>query len=548
VSEKDNLSPLLLNNIETATKIILKHISNDKAKIYVQTDADCDGMLSSALLLNYLYKQFPSSIDKFYYDFHEGKTHGIELQSIQEGTTLVIVPDASSNEYSTHQELKEKGIDVVVLDHHLAERVSEYACVVNNQLCDYPTKSLCGTGIVYKLCQYIDSICGSQYAEDYIDIVGLAEVGDMMSLTDFETRYLVQTGLQRANLRNPFIVSMAEKNSYQLGTGDLTPIGVAFYIVPLVNAITRVGTQEEKRLVFDSMLEWKAYKMVPSTKRGHKGEEEALVEQAVRACTNVKNRQTKFQEAGVQEVEKLIQERELLNHKLLLIQVEPGEIEPSIRGLICNKLMGEYKRPVAILTRGQLNGESVWAGSARGYDKSQLKDFRKFCLNSPFDVLGQGHSNAFGLTIKDQDFKNFIEWSDEELKNIEFSPSYMVDFIYPAKGVNPKDILELGDAENLWGQDIDEPLVAIENLPITKDMLTLMSRDKKPTLKIQLLNGVACIKFKSGEEEFDNLYSENGCVNINLVGKPKTNRYLNSITPQIIVQDYEIINKQDYYF
>ena len=70
----------------------------------------------------------------------------------------------------------------------------------------------------------------------------------------------------------------------------MTPIGLAFYIVPLVNAITRVGTQDEKRLLFDSMLEWKAFDSIPSTKRGHKGEEELLVEQAVRTCTNVKNR------------------------------------------------------------------------------------------------------------------------------------------------------------------------------------------------------------------------------------------------------------------
>jgi single-stranded-DNA-specific exonuclease len=186
---------LLLNNIETATKIILKHIGDNNARIYVQVDADCDGMLSSALLLNYLHRQFPSSINKFYYDFHEGKSHGIELKSIQKGTTLVIVPDASSNEYTTHQELKERGIDVVVLDHHIAEQNSEYACVVNNQLCDYPTKSLCGTGIVYKLCQYMDIICGSRYAEDYIDMVGLSLVGDMMDLRDPETHYLVKTGL-----------------------------------------------------------------------------------------------------------------------------------------------------------------------------------------------------------------------------------------------------------------------------------------------------------------------------------------------------------------
>ena len=79
-------------------------------------------------------------------------------------------------------------------------------------------------------------------------------------------------------------------------------------------------------------------------------------------------------------------------------------------------------------------------------------------------------------------------------------------------------------------------------------MITLMSRDKNPTLKIQLPNGVTCIKFKSSEEELDSLSSESGCVTITLIGKPEVNRYFNSVTPQIIVQDYEVINHQEYYF
>jgi hypothetical protein len=91
-------------------------------------------------------------------------------------------------------------------------------------------------------------------------------------------------------------------------------------------------------------------------------------------------------------------------------------------------------------------------------------------------------------------------------------------------------------------------LVAVENISVTKDMITLMSRDKNPTLKIQLSNGVTCIKFKSSEQELDNLSSESGCVNLNIVAKPEVNRYFNSVTPQLIIQEYEVINKQEYYF
>lgn len=83
----------------------------------------------------------------------------------------------------------------------------------------------------------------------------------------------------------------------------------------------------------------------------------------------------------------------------------------------------------------------------------------------------------------------------------------------------------------------------MENVAVTNDMLSLMAKDRNPTLKIQLPNGVTCIKFKSSEEELDNLSSELGCVSINLIGRPEVNRYFGSVTPQIIITDYEIISR-----
>lgn len=394
----------------------------------------------------------------------------------------------------------------------------------------------------------MDNICGTAYADNYLDIVATGLVGDMMDIRDFETHYLIQQGLQRSSLRNPFIKGMADKNAYQLGRGDLSPIGVAFYIVPLVNAITRMGTQDEKQILFESMLEWKAYDLIPSTKRGCKGQEETRLEQALRVCTNVKNRQTRTRDAEVEQIENIIQEKNLLQHKLLVIKLEDMQVDRGITGLIANELMSKYKRPVILLSKTVNNEQDAWEGSARGYEKSKLNDFRQFVRDSNLVFLAEGHANAFGFGIYEKDFEDFITWSDNQLKDIEFSPSYKVDFIYSMSDINSKDILELGNSKYLWGQNIDEPLIAVENVAVTNDMISLMSRDKNPTLKIQLPNGVTCIKFKSSEEELEDLSSELGCVSINLIGKPEVNRYFGSVTPQIIITDYEIISRQKYYF
>lgn len=137
---------------------------------------------------------------------------------------------------------------------------------------------------------------------------------------------------------------------------------------------------------------------------------------------------------------------------------------------------------------------------------------------------------------------------NDEFKDIDFSPRYKVDFIYSSSTIKPKDILEIGDMKYLWGQNISEPLVVIENLSVIPHMIQLMSRDKNPTLKIILSNGISCIKFKSSEEEYNTLCIEDGCVNITLIGRCEVNRYLDRVTPQIIVEDYEIVSTQNYYF
>lgn len=547
VTEEDNLSPLLLDNIEQAAKMLFNQLHKDGFHIHVQVDSDCDGYTSAALLLNYIHAIIPSAIEHISYSFHNGKMHGINPALIPPETTLVIAPDSSSNDYDIHKMLHNKGVEVLVLDHHQAEKISEYACIVNNQLCDYPTKSLSGVGVVYKLCQFIDSLLptSEQKADQFLDMVAVGLVGDMMDLRDFETHYLVQTGLSQ--LQNPFIKGMAEKNHYQLGDNP-TPIGVAFYIVPLINSITRVGTLEEKTLLFESMLNWKAFDLVPSTKRGCAGQQETRLDQSLRTCTNVKNRQTRNQDAAVEQVKSIIKENNLLDHKILLVKLEHPSFDRGITGLIANKLMAEYQRPVALLVEVDEDGKKAWSGSARGYEKSKLNDFRGFCRDSGLIYLAEGHPNAFGFGILDENFDAFVEYADTTLKDIEFSPSYKVDFIHSANDVRPKEILELGNMKNLWGQNVDEPLIAVEHLSITKDMITLMSRDRNPTLKIQLSNGITCIKFKSSEEELESLFSENGCVTINLVGKAEVNKYFNSVTPQLIIQNYEIINRQEYFF
>ena len=540
-TDEDILSPLLIMNISEGVKILVGAIARGD-KVLIQIDSDCDGYTSAAYFINYLNRLFPGFVQSnIYYRIHTGKQHGIIVDTIPEDVKLVVALDSSSNDYEEHRLLKERGIDVLVIDHHEADQVSENAVVINNQLCDYPTKSLSGVGMVYKFCSYMDELLNVDYADDYLDLVALGMVADMMDLRDFETRHLITRGLE--NIRNPYFKGMVDKQAYSL-KDQITPTGVAFYIAPYVNATIRMGTQEEKLMLFESMLDYRGYELVPSTKRGCKGQQETRVEQACRNCTNIKNRQTKARDAALENIERIIKEQNLLANKILAVKLDSFAADRNLTGLIANQLMGKYQRPVLLLNKT----EDGWEGSGRGYDKSKFDNFREFLNESGLVMYAEGHANAMGVGITDPNFTTFMEYSNQALAEFDFTPCYKVDFIFNGNNFRGKDIVEIAELKSLWGQGVGEPLVAIEHINVYNGNVTLMSADRNPTLKITLPNGTSLIKFKSSKEEYEKFSSSVGCITINVVGKCERNVWNGTVTPQIIIEDYEIVGEQKYYF
>lgn len=550
-TDDDILNTNLLDNMREGAEMLISHIAaNDK--ILIQVDSDCDGYGSAALLINYLHCLFPAFVENnISYRIHEGKEHGIILDTVPDDVSLVIAPDGSSNDYEVHKQLKEKNIDVLVLDHHEAERVSEYACVINNQLCDYPNKTLSGAGIVYKFCCYLDELMGTEHAENFLDLTALCLIADMVDLKHFETRHLITLGLNQ--IRNPYFYAMIKKNEYQL-KGSVTPFGVSFYISPYINATVRMGTHAEKMLLFESMLNFKAYESIPSTKRGCKGQMETRVEQACRNSTNIKNRQTKARDAEAIIIEQLIEKNNLADNKILIVQLPTDHyVEKTLTGLIANQLASIYQRPALVLNKTiyEHDGQQIaaWEGSGRGYKEFKIADTRQFLNNSNLVLYAEGHANAFGVGVADEDINTLIDYINEELKDLQCRPNYKVDFIFNSSNFNGNDILEIAHLKHLWGQGVEEPYVIIENLKVTKDNLHLMAADRSPTLKIELDNGTSLIKFKSSQEEYDELCAANkGCFIITALGRCAENIWNDNVYPQLILEDYEITNEVKYYF
>ena len=545
-SVNDLVNPEKLEHIKDGVAMLISHIERND-KIFIQADSDCDGYTSSAILINYLNCLFPHYVQtQISYRIHDGKQHGLLTDTIPGDVKLVIAPDASSNDYEQHKELHDRGIDVLVIDHHEAEKYSEYACVINNQMCDYPTKSLSGAGVVYKFCSYIDQLLGYDYANDYIDLATVGIIADVMDLRDYEIREIILRGMQ--GFRNPLLKAMVAKDKFHFEGKQLTPFNIAWYIAPYINAITRSATEQEKLVVFESMIEYLAYKTIPSTKRGCKGQNETRVEQAVRTCANVKNRQSKAKENASDAVFQTIKDENLLEHKILAIRLDPKyAADKNLTGLIANGLLDLYCRPVLILNKVEEEGKVYWQGSGRGYDKANLGSLRDLLESSGLVQYAQGHAMAFGVSIPEENYDALVQYVDEAYKDFDCSPVYSVDLIWDgAKDLSSHAFAEIADEEKIWGKGVEDPLIAIENFRIYGNQLRLFGLDKgKPTLNIQLDDGSSLVKFKSSEEEYELLHSDLGYVIINAVGT--CTRSIWGI-PQFNIQDYEIIGRNDYYF
>lgn len=526
--------------LRKAAEILTNTIKEEK-NLLILVDSDCDGYTSSAIFINWLYKAFPHyTTNHVKWFLHDEKVHGLTEEVMNyirnEDLSLVWIPDAGSNDLTQIEELHNLGISVVLTDHHLLNsEPSPYAITINSQIDGYPNKELTGAGVTWQACRYLDKILNKSFAEELVDLVATGQIADMSDLHAFEVRRLIFKGLEPDNIKNPYLFELWQKNKFKLGDTP-TDWGWTFYVCPLINAMTRSGTLDEKILTFEAMLLHKAFERIPSTKRGHKpGEMERRVDQAIRLATNVKNRQTKSETAGLTLLEDRIQENNMLDHKVLLFTVKQGEVDPGIRGLVANKLMAKYQRCCAVLTIDP-EGEN-YSGSMRGCGFTGITDFKKICEDTELINWCFGHENAAGLSIPVKNIEGFIEKTDELLANTPDEAVYSVDFIWNTDDVNGEAILSIADFDKYIGQGFVEPLVAVSNIKINNNIVMMKSN----TVKITTENGIDIIAFRMPDEEFEKLASLSSDECLNIVAKCDKNTWNGVTRPQLHLKDYEII-------
>lgn len=505
---------------------------NDK-KIGILVDNDADGFTASSLLYRFITNDL-----KYYnivYIVTEGKTHGLSPDAMEKvyekGIEFLIIPDAASNDKDQIEELIDNDVNVLVLDHHEVNIKDVPSVVINNQLLEDVNKNFTGVGMVYVFCKiYYNNFLKQDVVDKYLDLVALGQTGDVSDISDPEIRYLTYTGVR--NINNPFIKAVMKRK----GIENPTTRDWSFSIISMINAVTRIGTLEEKHRLFEALaVDHDITETVEVRKKNRKtGKfdkievEMTFPEIVAKECESIKTKQDKIVKEALGEVKYIYKNN-------VLIGTLDSKYPSSINGLIAMKLSDKYRKPVMIgrwLT--DFLNNYYFSGSIR----AQNIDFKAILLRSGLFNFVSGHSMAAGFSINETNLEDLYEYLD----NYKFKENtkYMVDVI--TNKPNENDIIQVELNKDVLGGKVEFPLFAYEEIEFNKRCI-----NKRGSVLSFFDDNVTFVLFNAPDgikEEIDN-HIVNNKITMNIVGEPRINKFGNKEQSQIVIKDYEILEVEE---
>lgn len=534
-----------LDNIENAVDLFMNHFNN-KNKIGVLVDEDPDGFCSASMMYLYI-KRMDENYPVEYILHKRAKAHGLSDDVIiPNDVKLLIIPDAGTNDCKECKELSEQGVDILILDHHEKEEDNQYALIVNNQMSNsYPNKCLCGAGVVYRFLQALDDENWNEFADDYLDLCALANISDVMDMRSFETRYLTDLGL--LNINNKCFKALIDAQNYSMN-GKVNIHNIQWYITPILNGMIRIGSQEEKELLFRAFIEqdeFFEYKKRATKDKPAETIQESIYDRAARLCKNAKSRQDKQKEKSVEQIAEIAQSIPF-DDKVVMIDTS-DILDTGLTGVVAIKIAEMFNKPCILLNKflDKKTGKITYGGSARNVNHSPIESFKDIVNSTNVFNFGKGHANAFGVNLDLDKKDEAINVMNNILRDVEYDSTYRVDFILDVEDVGIKLITELARFEDIVCQGIEEPMLAVENISLTKDCFEIFGKNED-TISFTI-DEIKYIQFKckEGNSLYDflqNAWDENDSVTFNIVGKPSINEYNGVRTPQIIIEDVVVID------
>ncbi|WP_028864065.1 single-stranded-DNA-specific exonuclease RecJ [Psychromonas aquimarina] len=454
-STKNLLAASQLKGITAACELLYQALLSSQ-KIIVVGDFDADGATSTALSILALRALGFSNIDYLIpnrFDYGYGLSPEIVDLAIGKGAQLLMTVDNGISSISGVKYAKDKGLQVLVTDHHLpGEELPDADAIVNpNQCgCDFPSKNLAGVGVAFYIMLALRSFMNSKgYFENIkapnlaslLDIVALGTVADVVTL-DSNNRTLVQQGLARirAGVCRPGIsalINVAKRNQAQLVASDL-----GFSLGPRLNAAGRL----------DEMSYGVELLLCENPERAN------IIANELDALNQSRREiEQGMQDEALKTLADLTVDEKNIPYAICLFEADWHQ---GVIGLVASRIKESYYRPTFAFAKAA-NGEIKASG--RSIPGVHLRDMLGLVDKKIPNVILKfgGHAMAAGLSLKEQDFKLFEktlnEVLNEQLDSELLNNVILSDGQLSSTQFSLEQALELRDA-GPWGQGFPAPL------------------------------------------------------------------------------------------
>ncbi len=484
-SLKDLHNPLDMKDVEKGVALLKSAIQKGE-KIAIASDFDCDGIFSGYLL----WKAFGRvGLDaKIYTPDRVREGYGLNERIIEEaqkeGRELLVTCDNGIAANLEIEIAKEKGMTVIVTDHHeIQEQMPSADAVIDPKRPDetYSFPGLCGAGVAYKLICALYDACGvpEEEKDDLLEYVAIATVADVMELRD-ENRILVKHGLKKLeHTSNCGLRALLEVQG--LAGKPINAGNIGFVIGPCFNAAGRITTVKDS---FDLLME----------------ENPAAALEKAEKLKEINESRKEMTERGAEQafayLEKMLAEESGLPSVLIVLLPDTHE---SLVGIIAGRVKERYHHPVIVFTRTE---EGLVKGSGRSIEAYHM--FQELMKCKDLMVRFGGHKMAAGMTLREADLEELNRRLNENstLTEEDLRPAVWIDAAMPIGFVTEKLIEELSRMEP-FGVGNPKPIFAEQHFKVSRGWI--LGKEKN-VLKLQVENdkGSRCdaMLFR-GREDFE---------------------------------------------
>ncbi len=449
---EDSFDPFLFKDMEKAVDLIISHIKSQN-NIVIYGDYDADGVTSSSLLFNTI-NSLRGRVDVYIPD-RKAEGYGINKSAIDsiiaDGAKIMISVDCGIRSKEEVAYAREKGLDVIITDHHLAgDDIDDLPnCLIINPKTPgetYPFKKLAGVGVSFKLSQAlisrakIDDELKDRLLERGMDLLAIGTVADCVELVG-ENRSLLVKGLDVLSSTKRVGVEELMNTAKINQDKKIETWNIGFQIAPRLNA---AGRMKHANVAYELLTteDREVAKKLSLELNERNGERQAITEEIINYIENN------------------------LNHEdSILVALSPeNEIwEEGVVGLVSGRITEKYYKPSLVITRT----EEGFKGSGRSIDELNILDLLEKCSDT-IEKYG-GHAKACGFSIAHDKIDDFIkrvkEEAKKELAGLELFPKITVEAKLDLSEID-EDLIKRIQKFAPFGEANPTPLFLSENVKV----------------------------------------------------------------------------------